>query len=140
MDKQGEPLKIGESEIMSAAGGEEEVLEFDDDKGQTEIENEEEFTKLDLMGHAREVKQKSKDVEVDKDFEDLDFSDMQLPDDIVKGLTLCRYDKPTPIQLRAIPLGNLNYGSLLTFFLMGLYNYWNNFIFRFTFASKKWNR
>lgn len=65
-----------------------------------------------IVGQDREEKPRSKDVVVEGQFEDLDFSDMELSDEIVKGLRLCRYDKPTPIQLRAIPLGKLNDGKL----------------------------
>lgn len=92
----------------------------EDDKNPDDIPEQSEghaAPKIALMGHDREHKTRSKDVVVESQFEDLDFADMQISDAIVKGLKVCRYDKPTPIQLRAIPLGKLNYGECFRSFM-----------------------
>jgi hypothetical protein len=74
--------------------------------------DEEELPKVTMMGQDRNSKERSSDVVVMGKHETIEFSDMQLSEDILKGLRLCRYEKPTPIQLNAIPLGKLNRGDL----------------------------
>lgn len=50
---------------------------------------------------------KTKDVEIT---EDVSFRDMMLSGQVLAGLTKCNFEKPSPIQLRAIPIGRCGLG------------------------------
>lgn len=56
----------------------------------------------------KEETQKSNDVEIT---EDTSFRDMMLSDQVLAGLTKCNFVKPSPIQLRAIPIGRCGLGK-----------------------------
>lgn len=43
--------------------------------------------------------------------EDVIFFQMGLPDDILDGLTTAGFQRPSPIQLKAIPLGRCGFGT-----------------------------
>lgn len=43
--------------------------------------------------------------------EDLDFSSMLLPQSILQGLHSAGFMKPSPIQLKAIPLARCGFGN-----------------------------
>lgn len=51
---------------------------------------------------------KTKDVEIN---EDVSFCDMMLSEHVLAGLTKCKFEKPSPIQLRAIPIGRCGLGN-----------------------------
>lgn len=50
----------------------------------------------------------SADVEIN---ENVTFADMMLKADTLAGLTKCNFVKPSPIQLRAIPIGCCGMGK-----------------------------
>lgn len=51
---------------------------------------------------------RTKDVEIS---EDVSFRDMLLSPQVLAGLTKCGFEKPSPIQLRAIPIGRCGSGK-----------------------------
>lgn len=51
--------------------------------------------------------ERTKDVEIT---EDVSFRDMLLSPQVLAGLTKCDFVKPSPIQLRAIPIGRCGLG------------------------------
>lgn len=53
--------------------------------------------------------ERTKDVEIT---EDISFQDMMLSPRVLAGLTKCNFIKPSPIQLRAIPIGRCGLGIL----------------------------
>lgn len=53
--------------------------------------------------------ERTKDVEI---VEDISFRDMMLSPRVLAGLTKCNFEKPSPIQLRAIPIGRCGLGDL----------------------------
>ena len=55
----------------------------------------------------KKVKERTKDIELN---ENATFDDLMLNEDVLKGLKLANYSKPSPIQLKAIPLGKLGLG------------------------------
>lgn len=59
--------------------------------------------------------EKTDDVEIQ---ENVSFSDMMLSEKVLAGLSKCNFKKPSPIQLRAIPIGRCGMGNL--FFLYKL--------------------
>ena len=58
--------------------------------------------------HNLEDKPRTEDIFVN---EDVDFSSMLLSDLTLKGLNRCGFIKPSPIQLKAIPLGRCGFGK-----------------------------
>lgn len=56
--------------------------------------------------------EKTKDVEIT---EDVSFQDMMLSAHVLSGLTKCNFIKPSPIQLRAIPIGRCGLGTSIDF-------------------------
>lgn len=48
-----------------------------------------------------------------KIIENISFSKMMLTDQVLCGLTKNGYNNPSPIQLRAIPLGRCGFGKIL---------------------------
>lgn len=56
----------------------------------------------------KEETQKTQDVEIN---EDVLFRDMMLSEQVLAGLTKCNFKKPSPIQLRAIPIGRCGLGN-----------------------------
>lgn len=52
---------------------------------------------------------RSKDVLIE---EDISFQSMFLTQKCLEGLTKCGFKKPSPIQLKAIPLGRCGFGKL----------------------------
>lgn len=56
----------------------------------------------------KEEARKTKDVEIT---EDVSFRDMMLSEHLIAGLTKCNFKKPSPIQLRAIPIGRCGLGG-----------------------------
>jgi ATP-dependent RNA helicase DDX20 len=61
--------------------------------------------------HVLEDKPRTQDVFVN---EDIDFTGMLLSELTVKGLHKSGFRKPSPIQLKAIPLGRCGFGKILT--------------------------
>jgi len=43
--------------------------------------------------------------------DDIHFDQLLLPDDLLKGLAEAGYSKPSPIQLKAIPIGRRGIGT-----------------------------
>lgn len=43
--------------------------------------------------------------------EKISFSDMMLRDNVLTGLKACGFERPSPIQLRAIPIGRCGSGN-----------------------------
>lgn len=60
------------------------------------------------LAHNIEEKQRTTDIHI---FEDVDFSGMMVPKKILNGLHLSGFKKPSPIQLKAIPLGRIGFGK-----------------------------
>lgn len=52
--------------------------------------------------------QKTEDVEINAN---ITFGDMMLSEAVLAGLTKCNFKKPSPIQLRAIPIGRCGLGK-----------------------------
>lgn len=61
--------------------------------------------------HVLEDKPRTQDVFIN---EDIDFTGMLLSDVTLKGLHKSGFRKPSPIQLKAIPLGRCGFGKMLT--------------------------
>jgi ATP-dependent RNA helicase DDX20 len=64
------------------------------------------------MNNDKKIKTKlrTKDIELD---ESVEFSDMNLSKEIQLGLKQTGFIKPSPIQLKAIPLGKLGLGNFV---------------------------
>ena len=60
-----------------------------------------------LIGQRFEAKPRTEDITID---EAITFSDLILSPNIIKGLTKAGFHKPSPIQLKAIPLGRFGLG------------------------------
>jgi ATP-dependent RNA helicase DDX20 len=56
----------------------------------------------------KEEKERTKDIELN---ENVTFDDLMLNEAILTGLKQSAYSKPSPIQLKAIPLGKLGLGN-----------------------------
>lgn len=63
----------------------------------------------------KEDNKKTQDVEIQ---EDVSFRDMMLSDQVLAGLTKCNFEKPSPIQMRAIPIGRCGLGKFSRTFLI----------------------
>jgi len=63
------------------------------------------------LAHDLNKKPRSADVIVEGRDSELDFNGLQLTEDVLKGLKNCGFEKPSPIQVRAIPLGRLGFGK-----------------------------
>jgi len=61
--------------------------------------------------HVLDDKPRTQDVFIN---EDIDFTGMLLSDVTLKGLHKSGFRKPSPIQLKAIPLGRCGFGKMLT--------------------------
>lgn len=61
-------------------------------------------------GLAHDLKEKDRTNDI-KILENVDFPAMLLSDNVQKGLQKCGYLKPSPIQLKAIPLGRCGFGK-----------------------------
>jgi len=59
-----------------------------------------------------EDRKRAKDVIID---EQIDFSQLHISSEIIKGLTDAGYKIPSPIQLKAIPLGKSGTGKFYIF-------------------------
>lgn len=55
--------------------------------------------------------QRTKDVEINKN---VPFVDMMLSKPVLAGLKTCNFEFPSPIQLRAIPIGRCGSGKTKT--------------------------
>lgn len=64
--------------------------------------------KMNSVAHNYEEKQRTEDVQVQ---ENVDFSAMLLSNKILTGLRNCGFKKPSPIQLKAIPMGRCGFGK-----------------------------
>jgi ATP-dependent RNA helicase DDX20 len=69
------------------------------------------------IAHILEDKPRTQDVSIN---EDIDFTGMLLSELTLKGLHKSGFRKPSPIQLKAIPLGRCGFGKtlLLTYFVL----------------------
>ena len=56
-------------------------------------------------------KKRTEDVQIS---ENVGFSDMMIAEDILAGLKKSGFKKPSPIQLKAIPIAKLGFGNKLT--------------------------
>lgn len=56
----------------------------------------------------KEDNKKTRDVET---IEDVSFRDMMLSEQVLAGLKKCNFEKPSPIQMRAIPIGRCGLGK-----------------------------
>lgn len=64
------------------------------------------------MAHVFEKKWRSEDVRVQ---ENVDFSALLLNDRVLEGLQKAGFKKPSPIQLKAIPMGKFGKGKFTSF-------------------------
>jgi len=60
------------------------------------------------IAHDINKKQRTSDIKIE---EDVTFFQMRLPRDILDGLMSAGFQKPSPIQLKAIPLGRCGFGN-----------------------------
>lgn len=67
--------------------------------------------------HNLSAKARTKDIKI---AEDVTFYQMGLSQNILDGLTNCGFEKPSPVQLKSIPLGRCGFGN--NYFLC-LYNF-----------------
>ncbi len=58
-------------------------------------------------------KTRTKDVEIDDPH--VSFDDLQLAPEVIEGLKSASFFKPSPVQLKAIPLGKLGLGNAFLF-------------------------
>jgi len=63
------------------------------------------------VAHELDKKDRSSDVIVEGKDSEHDFYSFHLTAEVLAGLKNCGFDKPSPIQLRAIPLGKLGFGK-----------------------------
>lgn len=68
------------------------------------------FRKMSHMAHQFDSKPRTQDVHIQ---EDVDFRSMLLPDPILDGLYSCGFRRPSPIQLRAIPLARCGFDLIV---------------------------
>lgn len=68
--------------------------------------------KMNKFESEKHKKQRTKDIELD---ENVSFEDLNLSKPILDGLKSAAFYKPSPVQLKAIPLGKIGLGN--TFFL-----------------------
>jgi len=59
------------------------------------------------IAHDISKKQRTSDIKIE---EDVTFFQMSLPQDVLDGLISAGFQKPSPIQLKAIPLGRCGFG------------------------------
>ena len=59
------------------------------------------------MSSKNDVKRRTEDVVI---IDGVDFPGLLLPKDILNGLKCCGFERPSPIQLKAIPLGRCGLG------------------------------
>lgn len=71
-----------------------------------------------LNNQKNENKIRTKDIELD---ENVSFEDMPLSKPVLDGLKSGGFFKPSPIQLKAIPLGKLGLGILNNYFFKLFY-------------------
>ena len=57
--------------------------------------------------HVWDVTPRTDDVQID---EEITFSVLLLSEPVLQGLSLAGFDKPSPIQIKAIPLGRCGFG------------------------------
>lgn len=67
------------------------------------------------MAHIFAEGERTKDVTLS---ENVTFDSLLLPRSILEGLKSDGFVKPSPIQLRAIPVGRCGLGTILKFFLL----------------------
>lgn len=60
------------------------------------------------IAHDLKEKDRTEDIQIR---ENVDFSAMLLSENVLKGLKKCGYQQPSPIQLKAIPLGRCGFGK-----------------------------
>lgn len=60
------------------------------------------------IAHDFNAKPRTKDVKID---EEIYFSQMGLSQRLLDGLDNCGFQKPSPVQLKAIPLGRCGFGE-----------------------------
>ncbi|ODM99819.1 putative ATP-dependent RNA helicase DDX20 [Orchesella cincta] len=65
------------------------------------------------LGHDRSKKLRSLDVQTTGEDSTVKFEDLYLREPIVRGLKTCRFFDPSPIQLKAIPIGKCGYDLIL---------------------------
>lgn len=59
------------------------------------------------IAHKHELKTRTQDIHLD---ENIKFVDLGLSKVLIKGLTSSGFDRPSPIQLSAIPIGRCGLG------------------------------
>lgn len=62
------------------------------------------------MAHIFKDEERTKDVVLDQN---ITFESLMLPKEIMCGLKAAGFRKPSPIQLKAIPVGRCGFGKLL---------------------------
>lgn len=60
------------------------------------------------LAHSLETKTRTKDVILD---ENISFHSLFLPENILKGLSDAGFQKPSPIQKKALPMGRCGFGN-----------------------------
>lgn len=69
---------------------------------------------MSTKAHNLKEKERTKDITIDEEF---NFNSFLLSDEVLKGLNQSGFVKPSPIQLKAIPLGKCGFGKLLFIFM-----------------------
>lgn len=64
------------------------------------------------IAHNLSAKERTSDIKVEQDET---FSQMGLSPAVLDGLSSCGFLKPSPIQLKSIPLGRLGFGKSYIF-------------------------
>lgn len=64
------------------------------------------------IAHNVSSKTRTSDIEIQ---EDVMFSQMGLSTPVLNGLSVCGFEKPSPIQFKSIPLGRCGFGNYFTY-------------------------
>lgn len=70
------------------------------------------------LAHDRTKKERSLDVQLTGEERDVTFLELGLRDSTILGLKKCGFKVPSPIQLKAIPLGKFGYGMGITLIII----------------------
>jgi len=81
-----------------------------DDKNGAQSKKSDESPAAPKIAHDVDKKDRSSDVRVTGEHQQVDFKGMQLSEEVLKGLTHAGFLYPSPIQHRAIPYGKCGFG------------------------------
>lgn len=68
------------------------------------------MTESKILAHSLLSKERSKDVILT---ENVSFASLILPPEILEGLSACGFEKPSPIQAKALPVGRCGFGKYI---------------------------